>query len=82
MKSIAEINREMQARCVSEGYPMQCGSDGISAAEIAIVAEFPGVSEIQNKRPLVGYAGTQLWNVLQRHGLARRNLYVTNVVKR
>lgn len=72
----------MQARCVSEGYPMQCGSDGISAAEIAIVAEFPGVSEIQNKRPLVGYAGTQLWNVLQRYGLARRNLYVTNVVKR
>lgn len=56
--------------------------DGSESASIALIAEYPGETECQLKRPLVGQSGRFLWTELHKIGLDRSKCYVTNVLKR
>lgn len=50
-------------------------------ADIMLVGEAPGRSEDARGEPFVGAAGTRLAGALARAGLARGDVYITNVVK-
>jgi uracil-DNA glycosylase len=55
--------------------------DGPAEAEVLLVGEAPGGSEDRQGRPFVGRAGRLLADLLERAGLTREEVYVTNVVK-
>jgi len=55
--------------------------DGPAGAEVVFVGEAPGASEDKQGRPFVGRAGKLLDQLLAEAGLAREDVYVTNVVK-
>jgi len=80
--SVKDIQDELQRRCVSQELNYNVGPDGSFGAEIAIIAEAPGVREIELGRPLVGGSGNYLWDNLRQLGIDRRQCYITNVVKR
>ena len=56
--------------------------DGPMNAEVVIVGEGPGETEVRLGRPFVGGSGNLMWNTLRTYGINRANCYVTNVVKR
>jgi uracil-DNA glycosylase family 4 len=55
--------------------------DGDRAARVMVVGEAPGASEDRAGKPFVGRAGRLLDEVLERAGMAREEVWVTNVVK-
>jgi uracil-DNA glycosylase len=55
--------------------------DGNPNADVMIVGEAPGASEDKQGRPFVGRAGRFLDDLLAEAGLAREDVYITNVVK-
>ena len=55
--------------------------EGDPGAEIMVVGETPGDKEDLAGRPFVGPAGRELDRALERAGLRREELYVTNAVK-
>jgi len=54
---------------------------GYKDAKIIIVGEAPGWDEVQDRKPFVGRAGQILEQCFHVAGLARAELYLTNVVK-
>lgn len=54
---------------------------GDQSADWLIVGEAPGQEEDQRGEPFVGRAGQLLDNMLQAIGLARSQVYITNIVK-
>lgn len=80
--TIAEINREIQVRATQLGLEVDCGADGIFNGEIAIIGEAPGDRERVLKMPLTGSSGKYLWDNLRKYGINRREVYLTNVIKR
>ncbi len=54
---------------------------GNGSAEIVFVGEAPGRSEDQRGEPFVGAAGTRLSAALEKAGISRGDVYITNVVK-
>lgn len=80
--SIAAIQRELLHKIDQLGLKQQCMSDGDINAQVAIVAEAPGMRECELKLPLVGSSGKLLWTTLARFGMRRQHFYITNVVKR
>ncbi len=57
------------------------GPEGPTNAKLAIVAEKPSYDEIREKRPLIGPTGQMLMRMLNRIGLKREDVYLTNSVK-
>jgi uracil-DNA glycosylase len=55
--------------------------EGSAAAQVVIVGEAPGATEDAEGRPFVGRAGRLLDEVLVEAGLARDEVWITNVVK-
>jgi uracil-DNA glycosylase family protein len=55
--------------------------EGRKASDVMLVGEQPGDREDLDGRPFVGPAGRLLDRALDRAGIDRRNVYVTNVVK-
>ncbi|HEY8583648.1 MAG TPA: uracil-DNA glycosylase [Capillimicrobium sp.] len=55
--------------------------EGSADAEIVVVGEAPGAREDQSGRPFVGNAGKLLDGLLEEAGLAREQVFITNVVK-
>lgn len=55
--------------------------EGASEAKIMLVGEQPGDHEDREGRPFVGPAGSLLNKVLDRAGLPRASVYLTNAVK-
>jgi uracil-DNA glycosylase family 4 len=55
--------------------------EGQLAARIMFVGEAPGRSEDEKGRPFVGAAGRILDDLLQRTGIDRSQVFITNVVK-
>lgn len=80
--NIGEINREIANRCRDLGLILDCGSDGSFGAEIAIIGEAPGERERIMKMPLVGASGKLFWELVRPIGINRRNVYISNTVKR
>jgi uracil-DNA glycosylase family 4 len=50
-------------------------------AAIIFVGEAPGRTEDLRGEPFVGAAGKKLDNMLEKHGIMRNSVYITNVVK-
>src|ERR687898_2302782 len=55
--------------------------EGSHSADVMLVGEAPGASEDEQGRPFVGRAGQLLDELLGEAGLAREQVYITNVVK-
>jgi len=55
--------------------------DGPLDAEVAVVGEAPGATEVEQGKPFVGRAGSLLDDAMQTVGIDREEVYVTNVVK-
>jgi uracil-DNA glycosylase family 4 len=55
--------------------------EGNPDAAVMLVGEAPGASEDEQGRPFVGRAGKLLDELLAEAGLAREDVYITNVVK-
>jgi DNA polymerase len=55
--------------------------EGPEDAEVMVVGEAPGRFEDEQGRPFVGRAGQLLEEVLAEAGLAREQVFITNVVK-
>lgn len=56
--------------------------EGPKTAKIVVVGEAPGQREEQTGRPFVGPAGKRLAELFEEGGIARRRVYVGNVVQR
>lgn len=54
---------------------------GPLSADVVVVGEAPGATEVERGEPFVGQAGGQLDDALRAAGLEREEIYVTNVVK-
>lgn len=78
--------REMMRAFAQRVKPMElsidCPMSGTFNAQLAIVAEAPGVNEARQRIPLSGGAGSLMWNGLRRVNVTRIDAYVTNVCKR
>ena len=55
--------------------------EGSATASVVLVGEAPGASEDRTGRPFVGSAGKLLDRLLEEAGLARDDVFITNVVK-
>src|SRR3954462_9345916 len=55
--------------------------EGSATADVMLVGEAPGASEDKQGRPFVGRAGKLLDSLLAEAGLAREDVWITNVVK-
>ncbi len=55
--------------------------EGPANAEIMLIGEGPGFYENEEGRPFVGSAGKYLDELLERAGVSRKEVFITNVVK-
>lgn len=55
--------------------------DGPIDAKIVIIGEAPGRNEDKQGKPFVGAAGKILNSVLEKSGIDRKDVYITNIVK-
>ncbi|MEJ5201213.1 MAG: uracil-DNA glycosylase [Anaerolineales bacterium] len=83
-KVLEEIARQVVVctRCMlhhsrKNGVP----GEGPANAEIMLIGEGPGFYENEQGRPFVGAAGKYLDELLQKAGLRRSDVFITNVVK-
>lgn len=54
---------------------------GNEEADFVLIGEAPGANEVEQGEPFVGQAGGELDKVLQKIGVERTELYITNLVK-
>lgn len=54
---------------------------GPKNAKVILIGEAPGKDEVKYGRPFVGKAGAVLDNILNKTGIKREELYITNVIK-
>jgi uracil-DNA glycosylase family protein len=77
--------REAAAHCrgchLYEGATQTVFGEGLKRARTAMVGEMPGDREDRAGRVFVGPAGRELDKALERIGLDRAEVYITNVVK-
>jgi uracil-DNA glycosylase len=55
--------------------------EGPAAADIMLIGEGPGFYENEQGRPFVGAAGQYLNELLEKAGVGRKDVFITNVVK-
>lgn len=78
------LRDDFEAQAQMLGLETEVFSDGPINAQIAIVGEGPGETELRHSKrlPFVGGAGKILWECADKVGMHRGNVYVSNVVKR
>jgi DNA polymerase-1 len=54
-------------------------SEGPRDAKIVILGDAPGLNEVKQGRPFVGYSGELLDRMLERSGISRREVFLTNI---
>lgn len=82
-KSLSELNRLIAAaEPMVEGGTRAVLGEGPIGAAIAFVGEQPGDQEDLEGRPFVGPAGQVFDKALEKAGIERGEVYVTNAVKR
>ncbi|MFQ5920882.1 MAG: uracil-DNA glycosylase [Nitrososphaerales archaeon] len=79
--SIADEVRTCTLCRLSQNRTNAVPGEGNSLAKIMFIGEAPGRSEDEQGRPFVGAAGKLLTEALQEAGLAREDVFITNVVK-
>jgi len=67
--------------CLSEGRTKVVVGEGNIACRLMFIGEGPGADEDREGRPFVGRAGMLLTKIIDAMGLAREDVYITNVVK-
>lgn len=55
--------------------------DGNADSELLLIGEAPGKDEVLKSRPFVGAAGKNLSEFLDKLGLKREDIYITNAIK-
>jgi uracil-DNA glycosylase family 4 len=83
--ALEEIKAEMGKcrRCkLYAGATQMVFGDGAPEADLMFIGEAPGEEEDRQGLPFVGPAGQVLNNLLNKLGLRREEVYITNVVKR
>jgi DNA polymerase len=78
---LAEVIRSCRACPLYKGRTQAVPGEGNLDAEVMLVGEAPGKTEDEQGRPFVGAAGQLLTEALERAGLPRPTVYITNVVK-
>ncbi|GMQ95435.1 MAG: type-4 uracil-DNA glycosylase [Patescibacteria group bacterium] len=81
---LAEIDARWIRQCsctLREEATQAVPGDGSAEAEIMFIGEAPGKKEDIEGKPFVGAAGKFLGEMLREIGLAREDVYITNVVK-
>ena len=73
--------RDCQNCSLSKSRKHVVFGEGSSTAEIMFVGEAPGQNEDEKNRPFIGAAGKILSEQLNRIGLKREEVFITNVVK-
>lgn len=82
-QKLADINSFYQEKLneyFGETVPLVFG-DGDVDSRIVLVGEAPGKAEVEQGKPFVGQAGKNLEEFINILGIAREDLYITNVVK-
>jgi uracil-DNA glycosylase family 4 len=82
--TLKEIREEMEGcqRCkLGRGRTNLVFGEGPPNAALMFIGEAPGEEEDRQGRPFVGAAGQLLNNLLNKLGLSREEVYITNVVK-
>ncbi|MDT5157656.1 MAG: uracil-DNA glycosylase [Acidobacteriota bacterium] len=83
-ETLDEINDELLRRAKSLPQFKErvlIFGEGSVGAKVAVVGESPGPPDIESGRPFMGPAGLMLERILSSIGLARKDCYLTNVVK-
>ena len=81
LASLAEAARGCQACPLHARATRTVFGEGSARARVMLVGEQPGDQEDREGKPFIGPAGQLLDEVLERVGLPRQELYVTNAVK-
>jgi len=88
-QSLVQVQQEMRScqRCLDAGYPIQPGAvfSGRAEAQVMVIGQAPGVTEVEVGRPFNGSAGRRLFAWLEQAGwredLFRASQYLTAVTK-
>ena len=80
-KSLGEAVPECRACDLWEGATQAVMGEGAAHASLMLVGEQPGDREDIEGHPFVGPAGRVLDEGLERAGIARDEVYITNAVK-
>jgi DNA polymerase len=82
--NLASINEKI-ASCtlcaLSQSRTLAVPGEGPSDAKIMLIGEAPGREEDLSGRPFVGRAGKLLDECLREAGIARREIFITSVIK-
>jgi uracil-DNA glycosylase len=81
LKALREAAAHCRACHLHEGATQTVFGEGLKRARTAMVGEMPGDREDRAGRVFVGPAGRELDKALERIGLDRAEVYITNVVK-
>jgi uracil-DNA glycosylase family 4 len=86
MDALEALSEEIRAHrgCgfeICEQATLLVPGEGSPTADVMLVGEAPGAKEDEQGRPFVGRAGTLLDLLLGEAGLAREDVFITNVVK-
>ena len=81
LNQIAEEVRNCRDCPLSRGRTNAVPGEGPDNASIMFIAEGPGYHEDAQGRPFVGQAGKSLDNLLEKAGIARTDVFITNIVK-
>jgi uracil-DNA glycosylase family protein len=81
LKSLREAAASCRGCHLYAGATQTVFGEGLKRAKLLMVGEMPGDREDRAGRVFVGPAGRELDKALERVGIARADLYITNVVK-
>ena len=81
LKEVASQAAECTRCKLSYSRKRSVPGEGPARAQIMLIGEGPGFYENEQGRPFVGASGTFLDELLQKAGLKRKDVFVTNVVK-
>ena len=84
MSELTDLYQKIKGcqNCIlSQGRTRAVPGEGPEDAEIMFIGEGPGFHEDRQGRPFVGAAGNYLNELLEKIGLNREKVYITNVVK-
>jgi DNA polymerase len=84
LQLLTELAAEIKVcpRCrLAETRTLAVPGEGSASARIMFVGEGPGEREDQTGRPFVGQAGQFLNGLLEKAGIGREDVFITNIVK-
>jgi DNA polymerase len=84
LSELADLYKEIivcQKCILSQGRTHGVPGEGPEDADIMFIGEGPGFHEDRQGRPFVGAAGNYLNELLEKIGLQRESVYITNVIK-